>query len=648
MKHYQKIVTTLLLFVVTSIGSMKAQNVSFEEVEPFYPYSDVLTEDAITWGHLSVPETWDSPESNTIKIAVTVLKNRENLDGAEAVVFIQGGPGASGVQNIWSWVNHPLREKNDIVLLDIRGTGFSEPRLCPDLGKTFLEILAKNQAAAEDEKQKTEAAILCKQDLLSRGVDVDAYHSGSVAKDIHALKSQLGYNDWHVYGVSYGTYMGQVYASLYGTDIKSLVLDSSIAHIESYYTENTTNFMNSLFKVFEGCKNDPECNEQYPNLETVFYETIVALQKEPITVSVDKSLLASEEFTYNAEDFKVAIQQALYNKQLVEVIPLLIYQFRDKNEGALGNLVAAFSSLLGLDYGVYYSVSCNEALPKNEWSTYQSKSAANTNLKGGLSFYKSDFDVCRRWNRNREDSLMVQQDLSNLSSLSFPVLIFSGEYDPITPVTNGDKVAGAFRNAYAIEATTYGHVPSFTKIGNELAVAFINNPNQKPDVNAFNKAKPLQFAKDIAMNSGISKMGASLNELNPMFLLPLIIAFGLMFVFIFKYSIKLLKKKYTRLPDRVVRILAILSSITGIIGSVGLIFGLKEVASQNYFILAFGLPEGFNYLFLALQISAVLLFLSIIYFVAQIRKITDRSIVFSVIFSNLLLITYLLYWGILL
>ena len=647
MKHYQKIVATLLLLIVTSMGSMKAQNVSFEEAESFYPYSDVLTQDAITWGHLSVPETWDSPESNTIKIAVTVLKNKENLDGAEAVVFIQGGPGASGVQNIWSWVNHPLREKNDIVLFDIRGTGFSEPRLCPDLGKTFLEILAKNQSAGDDERQKTEAAMSCKQDLIGRGIDVGAYESGSVAKDIHALKSQLGYNNWHVYGVSYGTYMAQVYASMYATDVKSLVLDSSIANIENYYTENTTNFMNSLATVFDGCKNDPECNEQYPNLETVFYETIAALQKEPINVSVDKAILDSEEFTYNSEDFKVAIQQALYNKQLVEVIPLLIYQFHDKNEDALGNLVAAFSSLLGLDYGVYYAVSCNEALPKNELSVYQRKSAANASLKGGLSFYKSDFDVCNRWNRNRVDSLMVAQDLSNLSTSSYPVLIFSGQFDPITPLTNGDKVASKFRNAYAIEATTYGHVPSFTKIGNEVAVAFINNPNKKPDMNAFSKAKPVQFAKDIAMNSGISKMGTSMNELNPMFLLPLVIAFVLMFLFIFKYSIKLLKKNYKRLPDRIVRILAILSSITGIIGFVGLVFGLKEVASQNYFILAFGLPEGFNYLFLAIQISAVLLLLSIIYFVVQIRKITDRSIVFSVIFSNLLVITYLLYWGVL-
>ncbi|MEM7086875.1 MAG: alpha/beta fold hydrolase [Bacteroidota bacterium] len=647
MKYYQKIVATLLLFVVTSIGSIKAQNVSFEEVEPFYPYSDVLKQDAITWGLLSVPEKWDSPESNTIKIAVTVLKNREQIDGAEAVVFIQGGPGASGVQNIWSWVNHPLREKNDIVLFDIRGTGFSEPRLCPDLGKTFLEILAKNQTSSEDEKQKTEAALLCKQDLISRGVDINTYNSTSVARDVHALKSQLGYSNWNVYGVSYGTYMAQVYASLYTTDVKSLVLDSSIASIETYYTENTTNFMHSLSKVFEGCKNDPECNQQYPNLEAVFYETIAILQKEPITVSVDKGLIDSEEFTYNAEDFKIAIQQALYNKQLVEVIPLLIFQFRHRNEGALGNLVAAFSSLLGLDYGVYYSVSCNEALPKNEWSAYQNKSAVNPKLKGGLSFYKSDFDVCQRWNRNRVDSLMVPQDISHLSASTFPVLIFSGEYDPITPVTNGDKVARRFRNAYAIEATTYGHVPSFTKIGNEVAVAFINDPNKKPDMNAFSKAKPVQFAKDISINSGISKMGTSLNELNPMFLLPLIIAFGLMFVFIFKYSIKLLKRKYGKLPDRVVRILAVLSSITGIIGAIGLVFGLKEVAGQNYFILAFGLPEGFDYLFLALQVSAGLVLLSIIYFVIQIRKITDRSILFSVIFSNVLLITYLLYWGVL-
>ena len=67
--------------------------------------------------------------------------------------------------------------------------------------------------------------------------------------------------------------------------------------------------MNSLKKVFSACENDPNCNQQYPNLENAYFETIDQLSKNPITVKVDPNIILSGEFTYNAEDFKIAIQQ---------------------------------------------------------------------------------------------------------------------------------------------------------------------------------------------------------------------------------------------------------------------------------------------------------------------------------------------------
>ncbi|MEM6684657.1 MAG: alpha/beta fold hydrolase, partial [Bacteroidota bacterium] len=222
--------TTLLLQLILSMISVQvwSQNVSLEEAETFFPSADILNEDTITWHYLSVPENWEKSETNTIKVAVSVLKNKANNDNAPAVVFIQGGPGASGISTIGSWVNHSLRQENDIVLLDIRGTGYSEPRLCPDLGNEFLAILAKNQTAAKDEEEKTNAAFACKQELIKNGVDTNAYHSISVAKDLEALRKKLGYKNWTVYGASYGTYMAQVYANKYPSAVQSLILDSSI------------------------------------------------------------------------------------------------------------------------------------------------------------------------------------------------------------------------------------------------------------------------------------------------------------------------------------------------------------------------------------------------------------------------------------
>lgn len=645
MKFYNKMKYISILLITLFCHNVKAQNIKFEKAESFYPNSESLKQENIVWGHLIVPEDWKDFGSNKIKVAVAVFKNSSNKPDANAVVFIQGGPGASGIQNIRSWRDHPLRKKNDIVLLDVRGTGFSEPRLCPDLGDKFLEILAKNQSKEEDEKQKTIAALSCKQDLINKGIDIEAYNSLSISKDINALKKQLGYKNWNVYGVSYGTYVAQVYASIFPEDIKTLVLDSSVSDITTYYSKNTSNYITSLSKVFEKCKNDPECNSSYPELEKVYYETIANLEKDPVTVSVDKKLIKAGEFTYNSEDFKVAIQQALYNKQLVEIIPLLIYQFQKKNKNALGNLVSAFSNLLGMDYGVYYCVSCNEVLPNNNISEYQKDVSKYEKIKGGVSFYKSDFRVCDQWNLNRKDSIQ-KFDLSRLTELSFPVLVFAGEYDPITPSDNGKEVAKRFKNAYVINGYTYGHVPSFTKIGDQVVYSFVNDPFQKPNFKAYESAKKVSFVNNIALNAGVAKVGNSLNQFDPVFMAPLFIALIVMIVFVFAHVIKLVKRKYNTNPDKIIRSFSIITSIAGIIGLISLVLALINVSDNNYFVLAFGLTNNFSYVFTLIIIFVILLVLTILYFIIRLRKINDRSIVFSVLFSNILLVTYMFYWGI--
>ncbi|MCC9070524.1 alpha/beta fold hydrolase [Flavobacterium sp. F-65] len=644
-----KLKTTFSIIIILWIGfltNIVAQNITFEKADPFLPQFKDSSPKEITWGYLNVPETWGAKDGKMIKVAVAILKNTSNLKTSNAVVFIQGGPGAGGIVNIWSWINHPLRKNNDIILFDARGTGLCKPRLSDDLGEKFLDILAKNQSVEEDEKQKVDAVMLYRQELINRGININAYNSLSVANDLHALKSKLNYKNWSIYGVSYGTYVAQVYASNYPEDIKSLVLDSAIDDISSYYVDNTANYINSLNKVFEICKKEEKYNKEYPDLEKTYYEVIADLEKNPLTVFVDKSIIPSGTFTYNSEDFKVAIQQALYNKQLVEIIPLLIYQFHERKGESLGNLVSAFSSLLELDYGFYYCVSCNEALPNNSFSEYQKNASKFKGLNGGISFYKSDFKVCDAWNKNRNEALKAHYDLSNLALAKYPVLIFSGEFDPITPQTNGQKVAAKFKNVHTVEAKTYGHVPSFTTIGREVAEKFIDHPEEKLDLNAFQKAKPILFVTGVIINKGIAKAGNSIGEFNPVFLFPLVIALGIMLIFIFIYFIKLMKRRYAIIQDKIIRLCLIITSVVGLGLFVSLIMAILNVSKQNFFILAFGLPENFDYVFSLLFGFLGCLMLTFLYFLFTIKKTNQRGIVFSVIFSNILLATYLFYWGI--
>lgn len=643
MKNLIKIFLLLSLFPTLLFS--QTDGCKLEKTTTFFPEEKEINQNNIEWSYLTVPENWDNLSGKKIKIAVAILKSTSKSSNSNPVLYIEGGPGAGGIEGIWSWLKHPLREKSDIILVDVRGTGNSLPKFCPNLGKKFLEILSKNQNSTQDEQQKVIAAMSCKQDLMNRGIDLNMYNSKSIAKDLNALKMALNYENWNVYGVSYGTYTAQVYANDFPQDIKSLILDSSISDISQYYNFNTINYISSLNKVFNACKNDPNCNKQYPNLEKVYYETIEKLDKKPVTVNVDKKIITDGKFTYNAEDFKVAIQQGLYNKKLIQVIPMLIFEFNRGNKNTLSSLVAAFSGALGLDYGQYYCVSCNEAIPNNSIATFNKEAQNYKKLKGGLSFYKSDFLVCDKWNLGNGNHKKSLNDLSNLSVITSPVLVFSGAFDPITPPSNGKITADKFKNAYLVNAPISGHAPSFSKLGFKLVNEFIQNPRQKPDTKELDSDNKVHFVTDVNINGGISNFGNSLNEFNLLFFAPFFIAVVILLISIFNFCYVLIRNRKDVAQNKLMKFLIVITTILGLFIIIGLVLAINRTAHDNFYILAFGLPNQFCYLFMLQWIFIVLTLVSIIYFLFKIKSISDASIMATILFSLVLVGVYFQYWG---
>jgi pimeloyl-ACP methyl ester carboxylesterase len=615
---------------------------SFEKTESFYPQAEILKNEAIDWGYLTVPENWDSVNGKTVKLAVAVIKsNAASSQKNKPVVVIEGGPGSGAINSVWSWISHPLRATSDIVLIDVRGTGLSEPKLCPDLGNDFLQILAKNQSPSEDELEKAKAALKCQRKLLVEEIDIRAYHSGNIAKDLHSLKSYLNYDNWTVYGISYGTYMAQVYATHFPNDVSNLLLDSPISNIQEYYTKNTLNYLSSLEKVFTDCKNDPNCNADYPELEAKYYETIEKLTKEPITVEVDTKIIKEGTFTYNAEDFKIAIHQALYNQQLIEVMPLLIYEFHRGNKKALSDLVAAFSGALSLDYGMYYCVSCNETIPNNKIEAYEANNKT-TKLTNGLSFYNSDFVVCDQWNTKLKDSIQLD---STKIALNVPTLIFTGKYDPITPETNGESLKSKTQQSYIVNTKNTGHASSFSYSAKEIIKKFIENPSQDPN-SAEANTKDIQFVNNINTEKRIAKMGASFGSPDLIFFSPLFIALLVCFVTFFGYLLPLIFKKEGR-KHIIMKLLLIASSALAIVVLLGFIYALIYTVDTNFYTLAFGLPKTYGFLFTLLNVFIVVVACAIVYFIINLKKVPTTGVVTTILFSNALIIWYFFYWNIL-
>lgn len=637
----------LLLLLCLLPNCLFSQN-SFSKLEKtttFFSGNEDLKKENIEYFYLQVPENWEKPEGKKIKIAVAVLKSlSKDNSNPNPVLYIEGGPGAGGTESIGNWVKHAVRENSDIVFIDVRGTGNCLPKFCPELGEKFLEILAKNQSSTLDEQQKTIAAMSCRQNLLNQNIDLTSYNSASIAKDLNALKIALKYTNWNVYGLSYGTYSAQVYASLFPLDIKTLILDSSISDIKEYYNHNTSNYMSSLKKVFDQCKNDPDCNQKYPNLEGTYFKIIEDLTKKPFTVNVKKKIISTGKFTYNAEDFKIAIQQSLYRKKLIEVLPLLITEFDKRNSNTLSALVASFAGSLGLDYGVYYCMSCNEAIPNNSISEFNNDALKFPKLKGGLSFYKSDFFVCDKWNSGLKTSQTVN-DLSGLSDLQAQVLVFSGEFDPITPNSNGKSTVEKFKNGFLVNAPVFGHCPSLSKIGSKILTEFIKNPKKQPDVKDFESNAKVRFITNVIVSGGVSNFANSLNEFDLLFFLPLFLAAAILLISFLFFIYKIFKNEKISVYDKVLRYLIIINSLLGLLLIFGFVYAINSTVQDNFYILAFGLPASFDFLFMAQWVFIALTIISLVFFAFTIKSLSNASIMGTILFSLFVICVYFYYWG---
>lgn len=641
--NYIKFFTFLLL--LSSITSFAQMQCKMYRTASFFPDDSKINSDKIEWYYLDVPENWENPSRRDfIRIAVVVLRKLSVSGSSNPVLFLEGGPGAGGINGVKFWANHPLRADSDIVLVDVRGTGKSFPKFCPDLGRRFFEVLAKDQSADIDQQQKVLAASACKDDLAMRNIDIRCYTSEMIAKDLDVVMKALHYDSWNVYGSSYGTYVAQVYANSYPDHVKSLILDSPISDISEYYNNNTRNYMTSLEKVFKACGENASCVEKYPKLEEKYFETIRKLSSSPITVRVDKSIVPTGKFTYNAEDFKIAIQQALYDQRLVRLLPLLIYEFNNGNVGVLASLVQAFSGALGLDYGSYYCVTCNEVIPHNSVSEFDNVSKQYKELGGGLAFYRSDFSVCDNWGNNHGNG--KQNVLSNLRNLRSPVLIFSGEFDPITPVSNGITLRRLFKDVMFVHAPLSGHGPSFSGDGMKILSEFVKDPFEKSHIQLFPKESKVDFIDDVHLIDGISGMANSLGKLNILFLSPLLIAFFVLMYAVIFYSYTIFKEIRYGHSAGVLSVSIVLSSIFGIISICGLLFAIFDTASDNMYVLAFGLPTKFDFLITLRYCFVFGLACSIILFFMKIKTIRNVDSLVLVLFSLVLVNTYFMYWGI--
>jgi len=192
---------------------------------------------------LPVPLNYADPSGRKITIALSMVPATAPRSQQQGIMLVNpGGPGASGrslAQVVATTLDPKVASEYDIVGFDPRGVGGSVPALSCD--PSFFDGARPNYdptSPAEEQEQITRAknyAAGCEQRfgwLLPHMTTADA------ARDLDSVRAAFGVSQITYYAFSYGTYLGQVYATLFPGHVRRMVLDSTVDPTGVWYADN--------------------------------------------------------------------------------------------------------------------------------------------------------------------------------------------------------------------------------------------------------------------------------------------------------------------------------------------------------------------------------------------------------------------------
>lgn len=465
---------------VTASAATASSAAFHNAVCPFKVGTGIKEGQGVRCGFLTVPEDYNSPQGPKVQLAVAIFKASSPPASSVPLVYLQGGPGGGLLSDLGSFITAEnlslISQGHDLILLDQRGTGYSKPSLaCKELNDLQYSTLDKNLSRSQSVTVYVQAARACHDRLQKSGINLNAYTTIANATDVHNLIHALNYPQVDLYGASYGTRLELTIMRLFPSDIRSVVLDSTVPTQQILDTSVPGDTQRVFNVFFQGCAKDVRCNSQYPQLQNVFYKLVNDLNAKPITFQDPKY----GPVLLNGDSFASWLFSAFYVTSLIPSLPQIIMRTSIGDYTPLTQVYTLIVLNESVSWGMYYSVQCGEDLSfvKPQDLTRAAQAARSEIRPEVLESIQADYDVCLFWGQKAVPSIQKQPVKSSL-----PTLVLAGEYDPITPPANGKEVAQDLSHSYFFQFPGTGHGVHYTDTcPDSIIVAFLKQPSVEPD-----------------------------------------------------------------------------------------------------------------------------------------------------------------------
>lgn len=421
-------------------------------------------DNAVKCATLEVFENRDTKAGRKIGLNIVVVEAAARQKAADPIFVFAGGPGqaASDLVPASTPALRQLMNKRDVVFIDQRGTGKSNPLNCPIPRDDSPEM-----ADAAKRRAHTIALYTSCRDTLSAKADLTQYTTTIAMADIDEARAALGYASINLWGGSYGTRTAQEYLRRYPDKVRSMIIDG-VAPPALILPENFARDAGAAIEaMYAACEKSASCTAATPTVRNDFDALSRALEKAPKRVTLKDPLSGvPREITVTKESVHMAVFSSLYVPQFAALLPTALKAAQAGDFAPLSALASAFGD--GADkmaIGMRLSVSCAEDVPRIDAAMREA--AAKVSPFGDL-FVREFVAGCEPWPRGK-----VPADFFTPVTSDKPVLILSGGLDPVTPPSWGEIAKKGFPNSFHGIAPQLGHGVSSHGCAPRLVKQFI-------------------------------------------------------------------------------------------------------------------------------------------------------------------------------
>ncbi|RSM89794.1 alpha/beta hydrolase [Kibdelosporangium aridum] len=407
-----------------------------------------LQEAGAECGLLEVPLDYAKPDGKKIKIAVSRIKHKVADDKFQGVMLANpGGPGGSGLglARLGGAVPNKAGDAYDWIGFDPRGVGSSEPQVSCD-GNYFgynrpYYVPVNSELEQAWLKRAKDYANACD---AANGELLDHLKTTDNANDMESIRKALGQEQINFYGFSYGTYLGQVYSTLYPERVRRMVFDGTVDPRRVWYDANLDQdiaFDRNIKVYFDWIAKN---NDTYKlgtsgaEVEKLYYAKQNELRQKPADgiIGPDEwtdAFLQAGYYVYGWADIASAFAAYVHNGD-IKPIKALYDASNGQGPGADNG------------YAIYLATQCTDVQWPKSWTKWK--------VDNWLTHYRAPFETwgnawfnapCLNWGAKAGKPVKID-------GRKVPSLLLIGEtLDAATPYEGGLEVRSRYPNSALIE-----------------------------------------------------------------------------------------------------------------------------------------------------------------------------------------------------